>query len=486
MNNLVSAAQMRKLEQRAFEKGISGEVLMEEAAYAAACEIKKDFNSTKTVTAVCGKGNNGGDGLALARILHCMGFDVKICLTDDTLKTDSAQLNLKLAESFGIEFTKEIHSDIVIDAIFGIGIKGAANEPYIDKINQSGAYIISLDIPSGVCADTGAAEGEVVNADLTLTFGYKKCGLTQYPGKQLAGEIRVLPISVPFETSGIFEVTSVNGGLPESKPDDNKGSRGKVLIISGCVKYLGAAKMCTLAALRTGCGLVSLMLPKNLCAVVQSSISEAVVLPLECTDYISYDAFIQYEKEIMSADSIVIGPGLSASDEVLKILDYLSDIDKPVIIDADGINSVFGNINILKKYKNAAITPHPGEFARLFGTSVYKTQNNRIEYARNAALETGTVVALKGASTVTASPDGTCYINTTGNPGMATGGSGDVLAGIAGALSARCKNLTEAMYLSVYLHGFAGDAVCETIGTEGMLPTDLINALPNAIQKTKI
>lgn len=486
MNNLVSVARMRELECSAFEKGISGEVLMEEAAYAAAYEIKKDFPDTKTVTAVCGKGNNGGDGLALARILHCMGFDVKICLTDDDLKTNSAKINLNAAKNFGIEFTKKIDTDIVIDAIFGIGIKGAANEPYIDKINESGAYVVSLDIPSGVCADTGAAEGKAVKANLTLTFGYKKCGLTQYPGKQLAGEIRVLPISVPFETSNIFEVDSAKGMLPESKPDDNKGSRGKVLIIAGCVKYLGAAKMCTLAALRSGCGLVSLMLPKNLCATVQSCINEAVVLPLECTDYISYDAFIQYEKEIMSADSIVIGPGLSSSGEILKILDYLSDINKPIIIDADGINSVCGNIHILKKYKNAAITPHPGEFARLFGTTISEVQKNRIEYAKNAAIKTGTIVVLKGASTVTASPNGICYVNTTGNPGMATGGSGDVLAGIAGALSARCGNLTDAMYLSVYLHGFAGDIVCENTGFEGMLPTDIINTLPHAIQKTKI
>lgn len=486
MNKLVSAAQMRALESAAFRRGISGDILMEEAAYAAAGEINRDFPKSQTVTVVCGKGNNGGDGLALARILHCMEFPVKICLVSDTLKTDSARRNFELAKSFGIEFTDEITSDIVIDAIFGIGIKGGADEPYIDKINESGAFIISLDIPSGVCADTGTVSGKAVKANLTLTFGYKKTGLTQYPGKSLAGEIRILPISVSGGSFNTFEIDKINGMLPESKPDDNKGSRGKVLIIAGCAKYLGAAKMCTLSALRSGCGLVSLMLPGNLCNAVYSCINEAVLLPLECTDYITFNAFISHEKEIMSADSIVIGPGLSASEEVLKILDYLSDKNKPVIIDADGINSICRNIDILKKYKNAAITPHPGEFSRLFGVPVPSVQSDRIEAARNASLKTGAVVVLKGASTVTASPDGTCYINTTGNPGMATGGSGDTLAGIAGAVAARTKNLTEAMYLSVYLHGLAGDTVCEKMGSEGMLPTDLINILPYAIQKTKI
>lgn len=485
MINLVSECQMRELEQKSFGKGISGEILMEEAAYAAAAEIKKDFPVTTSITVVCGKGNNGGDGLALARILHCMGFNTKICLIDNP-KTESAKSNHMLAKNFGIEFTKQIDSEVIVDAIFGIGIKGAAFEPYIDKINESGAYIISLDVPSGICADTGAAEGKAVHANLTLTFGYKKSGLTQYPGKNFAGEIRTLPISVFSETSDTYEVDSIKNLLPESKADDNKGSRGKVLIIAGCVKYLGAAKMCTLAALRTGCGLVSLMLPKNLCASVQSCISEAVILPLECTDYITFDAFTQYEKEIMSADSIVIGPGLSSSAEVSKILEYLANINKPIIIDADGINSFYGNIDILKTYKNAAVTPHPGEFARLFGTTISEVLQNRIELARNAAIKTGSVVVLKGASTVTASPDGICFINTTGNPGMATGGSGDVLSGIAGAIAARTGNLTEAMYVSVYLHGFAGDIVSKQIGTEGMLPSDLINTLPYAIQKIKI
>lgn len=476
---------MRELENKAFALGISGEILMEEAAYAAAREITKDIPLTKTITVVCGKGNNGGDGLALARILHCTGYDVKICLVYGSVKTESAQHNLKLAKNFGIEFTKEINSDIVVDAIFGIGINGGSDEPYIDKINESGAYVISLDIPSGICADTGEIAGKAVKAKLTLTFGYKKCGLTQHPGKSFAGEIRILPISVPLRQFNTFEINSAENMLPKSNPDDNKGSRGKLLIIAGCVKYMGAAMMCTLAALRSGCGLVSLMLPKNLCGIVQSRISEAVMLPLECTDYINYDAFIQYENEINSADSIVIGPGLSASEEVSKILDYLSGKNKPVIIDADGINSFYGNINIIKKYKNAALTPHPGEFARLFGTDTASVQRSRIEYARNAALKTGTTVVLKGASTVTASPDGVCYVNTTGNPGMATGGSGDVLAGVSGAFAARMNNLTEAMYLSVYLHGLAGDIVCGKKGTEGMLPTDLIDILPYAIQKIK-
>lgn len=486
MINLVTARQMRELESLSFDTGISGELLMENAAYAAAVEILRKFPVTKTVTVVCGKGNNGGDGLALARILHCFGFNVKICLALGTVNTPSAQYNLKLAQSFGIEFTKELDSDIVIDAIFGIGIKGGTDEPYIDKINESGAYIISLDIPSGLCADTGTAEKKAVAANLTLTFGYKKCGLTQYPGKKLAGEIRILPISVPTKEFDTFEVDSVKGMLPQSLPDDNKGSRGRVLIIAGCVKYMGAAKMCTLAALRSGCGLVSLMLPKNLCSVVQSCISEAVVLPLECDDFIEYDAFLQYENEIDRADSIVIGPGLSSSGDVLKILEYLSNKNKPVIIDADGINSFCGNINILKRYKNAAITPHPGEFARLMGTDIPTVQRNRTEAARNAALDLGCTVVLKGASTVTATPDGNCYVNTTGNPGMATGGSGDVLTGIAGAIAARGKNLADAMYLSVYLHGLAGDMVCEKKGADGMLPTDVINALPYAVQKTKI
>ena len=411
-----------------------------------------------------------------------MGYYVEISLPLGEPKTDSAEENLRLAKNFSIPFTDKISSDITVDAIFGTGFSGEADIPAIDEINSSGAYVISLDVPSGVNSDSGEVLGKAVKADLTVTFGYKKQGLTQYPAKELSGEVAVCPISVPGEGFDAFEVDGVAGFLPVSEPDDHKGSRGNVLLISGCVKYPGAAQLCTLGALKTGCGKVSLMLPKNLNEEIFNKPPEAILLPLDCEDSITFEAFSEYDVD--SFDSIVIGPGLGNSDEVKKILDFLSDKNIPVIIDADGINSLCGNIDIIKKFKDAVITPHPGELAKLLGVSISEVQKNRIETARNAAAELSCTVVLKGASTVTATKNGLCFVNTTGNCGMATGGSGDVLAGIIGTLSARVGSEASAI-CGAYIHGLAGDICMEEMGSEGMLPSDVARKIPYAIQKIK-
>ncbi len=482
MNKLVSSAQMRALEKNTFDLGLMPAVVMETAAASVSNYILQKFGKC-TVTAVCGKGNNGGDRLAAARQLFAAGCSVTVVLAMGEVKTPEAKANLDILKKLPVKFSDVIaeDSDVIIDALLGIGINGGADAEIIDKINSAGKFVVSVDIPSGVCADTGAVLGKAVYADTTVTFGYKKTGLTQYPAKKYCGDIIVAPVSfidsISFDT---FE-TDCPPAICGMEADFHKGLNGKLLVIAGSKGMTGAATLACTAALRCGCGLVTLAIPENLNAIMEVKLTEAMTLPLDCCDSITYEAFSKID--ISQYDCIVIGPGLGRSEEVNKIVKKLVCGNIPLVIDADGINSIKSNIDILKDGKDIILTPHPGEFAGMLGKSTTYVQQNRINLAREFATEYGVTLVLKGAGTVTAQSDGRCTVNTTGNCGMATGGSGDVLAGIIGAFAARkFENPAET---GVYLHGLAGDMALEKYCAESMLPSDTVHMITKALQKMK-
>ncbi len=482
MNKLVTSEQMRTLEKNTFDFGLSSIAVMETAAAAVSGFILKKFGIC-SVTAVCGKGNNGGDGLACARQLFAAGCRVTVVLAMGEPQTPDARTNLEILKKTGVVFSDKIpqDTDVIVDAVFGIGINGGAVLDIIDEINSSGKFVVSADIPSGINSDTGAVSGKAVCADATITFGYKKIGLTQYPAKKYCGEIIVAPISligsIPFDT---FELVCPPA-ICDMDEDSHKGSNGRLLVIAGSKGMTGAAYLACTAALRCGCGLVTLAVPENLNPIMEVKLTEAMTYPLDCCDRITYDAFEKID--LSPYDCIVIGPGLGESGEVCKIVQHLIKENIPLVIDADGINSIKTNIDILKDGKNIILTPHPGEFARLLGISIQEVQQNRISLARKFAKEYGVTLVLKGAGTVIAEKDGRCLINTTGNCGMATGGSGDVLAGMIGAFSAR--ELENAATLGVYLHGLAGDIARKRLCAESMLPTDITDMITEALQKIR-
>lgn len=482
MNKLVTAEQMREIERNTFDLGVAPIAVMETAASAVSGYILKRFGVCR-VCAVCGRGNNGGDGFAAARQLSAAGCDVTVIAAFGEPKTDNARTNYEILKKMNVRFAGVIpeNTDVIIDALFGIGISGGADAGIIDRINESRAFKIAVDAPSGANTDTGEVGGKAVRADVTITFGYKKTGLTQYPAKSFCGEVITVPMTFIDRRGGdTFEVTSPPQ-LPKTAQDAHKGSNGRLLIIAGSAGMTGAAYLACTAALRCGCGLVTLAIPENLNPIMEVKLTEAMTIPLKCRDRITYDAFSLLD--LSKYDGAVIGPGLGTSGEVCEIIEHLASKNMPLVIDADGINSIKSNIDIINGKNNIILTPHPGEFARLLEKDIGEVQKNRTELARGFAKRHGVTLVLKGAGTVTAEPDGRCYINTTGNGGMAKGGSGDVLAGMAGAFAV--KNVPHAAAAAVYYHGLAGDKALKRRCAESMLPTDITAAITEALRENE-
>lgn len=487
MLELVSSKEMKVIEQKTFAQGAIPIDVMEKAAEAVADFVNLRFDKDAKICVVCGKGNNGGDGYAAARILHNLGYDVCIYNVFETLQTEDAKTNFDAAANLGIPFVKKIDADVVIDAVLGIGINGGCSLDIIDEINESGAYVIAVDVPTGTDADTGAVLEKAVRADATVTFGYIKTGLLQYPGKTLAGEIVLAPLDfVSADTKCFYpDEEDIAGMIPDIAADEHKGSMGRLCIIAGSKGMTGAATLSAMGALRSGAGLVSVVIPDNLNAIMEIKLTEAMTVPAKCEDSLTFDA-AKEAIDSVKADAYVIGPGLGRGEDIYKIVEYVLKKDVPVVIDADGINALCGNIDILKKSAGKVVlTPHPGEMAHLLGVSIGDVQSGRINLAKNFAKEYNVTMVLKGAATITAAENGATYINSTGNPGMATGGSGDVLSGIIGAFAARGMSAEYAAAAGVYVHGLAGDIAAGKIGQLGMLPTDMAKCISMALQRIK-
>lgn len=493
MKKVVSVEQMRQLDGGTIQFGIDGILLMENAALGVTKAICAHVPVEGARAAVvCGGGNNGGDGFAVARHLANRGADVSICLLYDAdrLKGD-AKKNFEISSRMGIPIKNQedfCNCDFIVDAIFGIGFRGSVQGKaveIIEQMNRSGKKIFSIDIPSGVDGNTGAVEGSAVRAYMTITCGYEKTGLVQYPGREYAGLLEVCNISVPQCVEKQVPVNTYLGddsllkAIPTAAPDANKGSLGRVFVVAGSRGMTGAAALCCQGALRSGAGLVTLAVPEDLNAIMEVKLTEAMTVPVSCSGHFTKDALEPMLDTIQSSGALVLGPGIGKDPQTKEAVELLlRTIKIPIILDADGINIVAENINILDAVQGQVIlTPHPGEFSRLSKKTIAQIQKNRLEEARDFAVKWGVTLVLKGAGTVTAAPDGTAWINTSGNPGMATGGSGDTLSGIIGAFAARGMEAPYAAAAGVYVHGKAADITAQSIGQNGLLPSDFTKGI---------
>lgn len=506
---LTTAAQMRELDRRASEEfGVPSIILMENAglrAFDVVYDILEEIGGNR-VTVVCGKGKNGGDGFVAARHLSQVGADVEVFLIGeiDDVKGD-ARVNLEIAEKSDIPIMELTdlsdlmfslnESDLIVDAILGTGIKGEITGlagDVIDIINTFGRYVVSVDLPSGLDSDTGQVLGNCVKADATVTFALPKIGLAVYPGISYAGEVTVVDIGIPefaFQTAGIdtfvADAEDIRTRLPERPRDANKGTFGKVAIIAGSVGMTGAAAMAGMAAVRIGAGLVTLGVPESLNDILEAKVTEVMTVPLPETKERSFSraAMDKSLELIKRCDAVAIGPGIGRNPETVAFIhEILPEIDVPMVIDADGLNAIAEDLTVFERLKApAVITPHPGEMSRLTGTPIEAIQSNRLKAAKDAAARFGVTVVLKGAATVTASPDGEAWVNSTGSVALASGGTGDVLTGAITGFLAQGLSELDAAICGVYIHGRAGELAEEEIGHAGTAATDLLPLLPLAI-----
>ncbi len=503
---LVTSQQMRSIDHTAIEEyGIAGTVLMENAGRAVADAAEEMVEGFGHVAVVCGRGNNGGDGFVAARHLYNRGMSVEVFLLAEAgeLSGDAAT-NCRIAQKMGLPIVENPDTevleaavdsaDIVIDAILGIGISGevhGAAQSAIETINQSLALVLAVDIPSGLSSDTGAVLGEAVEADRTLTFGLPKVGHYCYPGRDLCGEIEVVDISLPQElltsdalTTNLTEAVDAWLMLPYRWGDMHKGDAGRLLIVAGSAGMTGAAALAGLGAARSGAGLVTLAVPESLNDILEAKCTEVMTLPVPETGQrsLARETAAQILAFAENCDAVALGPGLSQVSETQELArELIGRISQPLVVDADGLNACVDATDVLKdRSAPTVITPHPGELSRLVDLSVTDIQADRVGAARQAAGDLSCVVVLKGAATVTATADGEVWVNPTGNPGMASGGVGDVLTGVIAALLAGGADDLEAAVSGVFYHGRAGDLAAERCGERGLVASDLLEQVPAA------
>ncbi|MEW6675588.1 MAG: NAD(P)H-hydrate dehydratase [Nitrospirota bacterium] len=513
---VVTAEEMRQIDRETIEEcRIPGSVLMERAGLAVVSKIKEIFGHKKVIV-VSGGGNNGGDGLVIARNLHNEGWDVKVFLTSmpEDLKGD-ALLQYKTAVRFGVDIQpiKEFltrHSSlvtrhsIIVDAIFGTGLsKNVAGTiaEVISFLNKSNVPVISVDIPSGISSDTGQIMGNAVMADYTVTFGLPKRGHLLYPGAEHTGRLFIEDIGFPNKllrsdklNVELLEKKDVSFLIPERRRYSHKGDYGHVLIVAGSRGKTGAALMAAKACLRVGAGLVTIGVPESLLNIFQGRVAEEMTLPLPDNGdgtLSSKASGIILKFLAKTADVLAIGPGISTGDKIEKLIaSLISNSTSPMVLDADAINSIKDKSHLLKKSKAPIIlTPHPGEMARLIShQSIVNSQEiekDRINTAILFAKETRTYLVLKGVPTIIAGPDGRAFINSTGNPGMATAGTGDVLTGMVSGFLGQGINPLHASILGVYMHGLAGDISVSEKGEYSLIATDIIDKIPSAFHSLR-
>ncbi len=496
--------QMRSLDRLTIEKyGVLGELLMERAGRWVAVvvgEILRQAGGTSAV-AVCGRGNNGGDGFVAARYLAQMGFRAEIVLAADpeSLKGD-ALLNFKRAQEAQIPWRRFDgtlpKADVIIDALLGTGISGAPRGEIadaIERINEANSIVVSVDIPSGVNGDDGTAPGSAVEACATVTFAFPKLGHFVHPGRAKTGKLYVAKIGIDRRAEAEVEVTYEFGTLaevaellPHRPPDGHKGTFGKGLVVAGSQGMTGAAVMASLAFLRSGAGLCYVAVPRSLVDVVDGAAREAVVLPMpevrkkRCH---TLRALGELHKYARTVDAVAVGPGLGRHHETAEMVRrFLVRLQKPVVIDADGLNALAGHANdvIPQITAPSVMTPHVAELARLLDTQTELVANQRIQRAREWAQFLFTTLVVKGNPSVVAAEGKPIWINPTGNDGMATGGSGDVLTGLVAGFLAQGLQPFDAARLGTYIHGLAGDIAAQFTTKRALIAGDLIDFIPDA------
>lgn len=523
---IVSSEQMKKIDEDCIKEGILGLTLMEKAGKGFVEVLSEKFTNLKEkkVLVLVGKGNNGGDGLVVARRLFKGGTKVKIVLLASPPEmAENTKINFDKAKGLGIDFVEyskekqnifkiEIEkTDLIVDAIFGTGFKSDIPEPIdelIELINNSKKFIVACDIPSGINGTTGKISNICICADLTVTFGLPKRGLFLSPGRDFVGEIRIVNIGIPSSImervvvkERLLNLEEIERFLPQRKKRDVcKNDFGHVLVLAGSQGMTGAAALTCQGAIYVGAGLVTLAIPESLNQIMEVKLTEVMTLPLPERNkkVLSLRSFEKISDFIdrRRVSVLAIGPGLSTDGEVGKLVEkILLNTDLPCILDADALNLLVGKIEIFKKTKaKLIITPHSGELGRLMGKCTSEIQKERIEYTKKFARDNNLICLLKGYQTIVSNGD-MLYLNSTGNQGMASAGMGDVLCGmIAGLVSqmaggvdgVRFSSLEELLIVAanvgVYLHGLAGDLACNKKGPLSLVASDLKDSIPEAIK----
>lgn len=477
---LISVAQAKTIDYETINKyGVPQSLLMEVAGKAVADVAFGGQN--KTYVVVCGTGNNGGDGIVAARHLLSMGANVTLAYP---VPNNSEQL--KIAKDFGVPVAEDFISaikgaDVLIDAMVGIGLKGDLKDQFkkaIECINEN-TYVVSVDVPTGIDADTGAVNGTCVKADVTVTFGLIKTGLLLYPGRKFAGEIKIANIGFSKEAIDNLKIDTFAREdfiFPNTSVDAHKFKRGAVSVVAGCEKYQGAPYMAAVSALRTGCGIVTLYHPtkQNYTAICPELIS--VSCQSDCGVF-AKESIPKIIEAIKKSSAVVLGCGLTVTEQTNElVIEIIKNYEGVLVLDADGINCITPDIFKQKKCE-IIITPHIGEMAKLLGVTTKEVSDDMLGIAKTTANEYIINVVLKSASTVVATTSGDCYINTLGNCGMATAGSGDVLAGIIASLCAQGFSPKDSAVNGVLLHAKAGDLALKLKGSHYMNATDIIEQI---------
>jgi len=505
---VVTAEEMRRLDRLTIEKyGVSSLVLMERAGEGITESILKSFAklAKRGVLVVAGKGNNGGDGFVVARLLKQKRIPCEVVLLAkrDELSPDAARNHQAYLKTRGkVTEVTEGRLDrltdcmsgkgLLVDAILGTGMKNEVRGFYADAItlmNAAGVPIVAVDIPSGLHTDRGIPLGLSIQAEMTVTLGYPKLGEVIYPGLNYVGDLVVADIGIDPRAvaevapkAELLEREEIRWLVPAREPDTHKGTYGHLLVVAGSRGKTGAAILACRAAMRTGAGLVTLAAPRSLNDILASSLVEVMTEPLRDNEAEEMELpnDDEWRRLLERKDALLFGPGIGVNDSTRNTLRWLlKNLDLPWVIDADGLSNLALDIDRLQRARTPpVVTPHPGEMARLIGKDSAVVNQDRIEVARAFATENHCYVVLKGARTVIATADGKVFINPTGNPGMASGGMGDVLAGMLAALLGEGFGPEEAMKLGVYLHGFVGDRVASEKGQIGLIATDIIEGLP--------
>ncbi|HUL44137.1 MAG TPA: NAD(P)H-hydrate dehydratase [Bacteroidota bacterium] len=519
MERVVTSTEMQACDRLAIRNlRIPGSILMENAGRGVVEKMIDRYGSLngKSVLIFCGKGNNGGDGFVVARHLIEAGSAVSAVLVGNAsgLKGEAKQncliwktLVKRLGARGNVSFV-ELKSaqplrrftqpDFIVDALFGTGVHGEVRGIYkdvIDWMNRSHARSISVDLPSGVDADNGRVGNVAVEADLTVTIGMQKIGLIIGDGRTYAGRVEAVNMGIPAaifppvsRTAFLVDRGQVRRNIPARPLSAHKHSVGKIVVIAGSNGLTGAAAMTSQSAMRSGAGSVILCTPASVYPILARKLTEVMVEPYSETPQgtLALGSYQDLLKRISWADIVVLGPGLSRNKETEELIQKLvARIELPLLIDADGLNAFSGKRNLLAQHRSreVIITPHSGELSRLTGVSSAEIDSGRVEYARTSAKKFRVTVVLKGAPTVTSSESGIAYINSTGNPAMATAGMGDVLSGCIAGLWGQGMNRTEAAYSGVFIHGLAGDFCNGKLGDRGLLSTDVQNILPEIIRE---
>ena len=502
---LVTAQEMRELDRHAIETlGIPADTLMENAGRAVAEELRRELPDGAAVSIVCGRGNNGGDGLVAARHLHRLGVEVLVILLGEVANLSAeAATNLDRACGIGVPLADDRweppSKGVVVDAIFGTGlarsVEGVEAE-WIRRINACRANargrvrVVSVDLPSGLCADTGAMLGSCVEADVTITLGSPKIGLTLEPGRSAAGRISVAKIGIAdpqpdrLPRAELWTRACAGSRLPARPAAGHKGSFGHALIVAGSEGKTGAAALAAEGAARAGVGLVTIACPAGLNDILEIKCTEAMTAPVADTPERALAASAVEPIIALAAtrDALGLGPGIGRSEETQALVVSLAKrLEVPLVVDADGLYPFAREPDWLRERRAPTLlTPHPGEAAMLLGIEASEVNRDRAASARELANRYGSVVALKGAATVIANPDGRIAINPTGGPALAAGGTGDVLFGMVVGFVAQGIDAFEATALAVFIHGAAADRLAKRAGSSGHLAGEIAGEVPAA------